>query len=102
MSDNLRTRAREAAKEWHISAGTSPERDLRHRQRWGFAEGYVDGFLAHADQHPTREQVDSVVGGIVWEATNHPVPSAVLGADVRPMRDIITDAVMELLDGEER
>src|SRR5690625_4104626 len=53
--------------------------------------------LATSRTRPTREQIDSVVGAVLFNAMNHPDPAAVLGKDIGPMRTKITDAVLALL-----
>lgn len=90
-SIDLRTRAREAAKK---------RGQPRH---WtAYENGYIDGFLAHAAQQPSREQIARAVGEVVSNAANHPVPHVVLGRDIEPLREKITDAVLALFNGADR
>lgn len=56
------------------------------------------GLLAEpARTLPTREQVETSVGAVLFDSTNHPDPVAVLGKSTEPLRDKVTDAVLTLL-----
>lgn len=47
---------------------------------------------------PTREEVELAVGRVLFDASNHPDPVAVLGRDFSPLRTKVVDAVMEILE----
>ena len=55
--------------------------------------------LATARTRPTREQIDAAVGAVLWNASNYPNPSAVLGLDISALRSKVTAAVLALLEG---
>lgn len=46
-----------------------------------------------------EEQIDRAVGGVVWNAANYPeaAQSRMLGADISPLREKITSAVMPVV-----
>ena len=50
-------------------------------------------------QPPTREQIDTAVGGVLFNASNYPRQAAphILGQDIGPLRAKVTDAVLALL-----
>ena len=82
-TDDLRTRAREAAEEW------CPGDD------WGAAANrgaFVHGFLAHAAQQPTREQIAEVLDEANDRYASDP-------ANPDPWHAQLADAVRALLDG---
>ena len=41
-----------------------------------------------------RVVLSSAIGAVVWNASNHPKPSAVLGRDISPLREKLVDAVI--------
>lgn len=47
---------------------------------------------------PSREDIDRAVSSVLFDADNHPYPSAALGRDFSLMRRKITDAVMQELE----
>lgn len=55
------------------------------------------GATAVTDEDALRGRMDQAVGGVLWNATNHPNPPAVLGKDIGPMRAKVVDAVMDVL-----
>lgn len=61
-----------------------------------------EGLLATTRTRPTREQIDHAVGEVLSNASNHPDPVAVLGRSIAPLRNKITDAVLELLQDSAR
>ena len=46
---------------------------------------------------PTRDQIEIAVSGVLFNASNHPDPGAILGKSIAPLRDKITDAVLALM-----
>ncbi|PYY59974.1 hypothetical protein DEJ17_06290 [Curtobacterium sp. MCSS17_011] len=48
---------------------------------------------------PTREQINSAVGSVLFNASNYPRPAVphILGADIGPLRNKVTDAVLALI-----
>ena len=83
-TDDLRTRAREAALVASIPCGTAEKPPYR--------EGYVDGYLAHAAQQPTREQIAEVLDEANDRYASDP-------ANTDPWHAQLADAVRALLDG---
>jgi len=50
-----------------------------------------------ATESPTREILDRALGEVLFNASNHPNPSAVLGRDFTTLREKCVDAVMKVL-----
>ncbi|PZE23872.1 hypothetical protein [Curtobacterium sp. MCBD17_028] len=50
-------------------------------------------------QVPTREQIDTAVGAVLFNASNYPRPAVphIAGQDIAPLRTKVTDAVLALL-----
>ncbi|MDK8171719.1 hypothetical protein QP735_04170 [Curtobacterium citreum] len=50
---------------------------------------------------PTRKQIDTAVGAVLFNASNYPRPAMphILGQDIAPLRAKVTDAVLALLNG---
>jgi len=70
-----------------------PDQGFSHR-RW--LEAVVNS-RTPARTVPTREQIEIAVGGVLFNASNHPDPVAILGKSIAPLRDKITDAILALL-----
>ena len=92
-TDDLRTRAREAAVRYspaHVS------------EYMGYWKGYMDGFLAHEAQQPSREQIaramhadDLAHGREVWRWED-------MSAKWHDRYRSNADVVLALLDGADR
>lgn len=96
-TDDLRTRAREAAeRRWplHVSVADATPRDWT---AYGRRDGFVKGAVWHAAQQPSREQVAPKVCPEHHEAsgTAHDPGNSIACA----WSDDITDAVLALFDG---
>src|SRR5690606_29421939 len=90
------------AQNWDASEGQRPHGKIEGVK---LAASYVEearDLLATARTRPTREQIDRAVGEVLSNASNHPDPVAVLGRSIAPLRNKITDAVLELLQDSTR
>lgn len=93
-TDDLRTRAREAAAEAH----PEPWPGMVPMAQFSYAEGYAAGYLAHAAQQPSREQIARAIhaddllrdGGDSWDDQDPHLRDWYLNN---------ADAVLALLDG---
>src|SRR5690625_690965 len=64
--------------------------ELHRRQAQALADA---GLLRDpARTVPTREEVETAIGGVLFNASNHPDPVTVLGKDVGPLREKDADA----------
>jgi len=61
-------------------------------------------FAQRAARMPSVEEIRAAVGGVLWPVSNYPerVQARMLGQDIGPLRDKVTDAVVALWGGGER
>lgn len=54
-------------------------------------------------ERPSRHAIESAVGEVLWHASNYPeaAQSRILGQDIKPLRDKVTDAVMRVLEAKD-
>ena len=97
MSDIVEQAARVLSTQTTCDGEPHPT-ELHRRQAQALADA---GLLRDpARTVPTREEVETAIGGVLFNASNHPDPVTVLGKDVGPLRDKVTDAVLALLAGQ--
>lgn len=78
----------------HPRFGVAGFGDRRDTPGWALVWDSIDEEPATV---PTRDELEVAVGGVLFNAMNHPDPVAVWGKDVGPLRTKVVDAVMTAL-----
>ncbi|OAN35072.1 hypothetical protein A4X17_11360 [Plantibacter sp. H53] len=94
--------AKEAVEEWSSLWTTfvTPEAPRRLVTELRLALEAAEAELTRRDtvqalhEEGDRVVLSSAIGAVVWNASNHPKPSAVLGQDIGPLRSKLVDAVI--------